>query len=68
MRKTTPDSTPPTELLTEAEVSRLVNVDQRTLQGWRLQRRIFPFIKLGSCVRYPAQAVRDYLAQNTIHV
>ena len=57
-----------TTYLTEAEVSKVLGVNQRTLQGWRLQRRILPFTKIGRTVRYPAAAVEKHLAENTVAV
>ena len=47
--------------LTEVEVSEMLGISQRTLQLWRLQRRILPFVKLGSSVRYARAEVEKYL-------
>ena len=57
-----------TQYLTEAEVAKVLGVCQRTLQGWRLQRRVLPFTRIGRVVRYPAAAVEKYLTENTVAV
>ena len=57
-----------TQYLTENEVAKALGVCVRTLQGWRLQRRVLPFTKIGRTVRYPAAAVEKHLAENTVAV
>lgn len=58
----------PKKYLSENEVATLTGIGPRTLQGWRLQRRILPFAKVGRVVRYPAAEVAKYLTKNTVAV
>jgi len=52
----------PEQFLTEVEVSVLLNVSARTLQGWRLRGGGPPFIKLSrGMVRYRRSDLDDYL-------
>ena len=59
------------QLMTPAEVSRLLNVSTKTLREWRqaTPRRGPPFCKLGdgtsSSVRYRREAVSQWLEERT---
>lgn len=55
-------------LLTEFEVANLIKKSVKTLQNDRWRRKGLPFVKLGKSVRYPMNAVVDYITVNTIKV
>jgi len=55
------------EFLTEAELSEMVSVPRSTLR-WRRFVGLGPvYVKIGRSVRYPIDAVRQFIASN-IHV
>jgi excisionase family DNA binding protein len=60
------DATP--KHLTETEVEELYGIPRRTLQTWRLQRRVLPFLKLGKLVRYRAADLEAYARKNLVAV
>ena len=61
------DATQP-QHLTEIEVEQLYGIPRRTLQTWRLQRRVLPFLKLGKLVRYRATDLEAYARKNIVTV
>ena len=59
------DPTPPVELLTIAEVARLLKISVSTVR--RLQSaRILPFVKVGGSVRFAKNDIASYLARNRV--
>ena len=56
----------PTRLFTEKEVSVLTGISQMTLRSHRHLRRGLPYVKIGALVRYPAEAVEQYLDDRSI--
>ena len=54
------------ELLTEVEVARKLKIERRTLQGWRQQRRVLPFVKYGRLVRYRPADLESYTRAHVI--
>ena len=52
--------------LSERQLAQLTGLSVKTLQGWRLQRCGFPYVKLGSAVRYPLGDALTYLERNTV--
>lgn len=46
---------------TEAEVEALTGLRVKTLQRWRLTMQGPRFVRLGRCVRYPAQELQDWV-------
>jgi predicted DNA-binding transcriptional regulator AlpA len=57
---------PDSRMLREAEVSKILNVSQWTLQDWRRNHTGPPYVKLGKAVRYPLGALRLWVANQTI--
>jgi hypothetical protein len=53
---------PTDALMNEHEVAALLAVSVRTVRHWRLIRRGPPFLKIGACVRYRPDAVREWLS------
>ena len=49
---------------TTEEVAELTGLKIKTLENWRFENRGPRFVKLGRCVRYPAQALRRWLDNN----
>jgi predicted DNA-binding transcriptional regulator AlpA len=47
--------------LTERTAAALLDVSERTLQGWRWRGGGPPFVKLGRAVRYPPIELRAWL-------
>jgi predicted DNA-binding transcriptional regulator AlpA len=56
---------PDSRMLREAEVSRILNVSQWTLQDWRRNKTGPPYMKFGKAVRYPLGALRLWIANQT---
>jgi excisionase family DNA binding protein len=54
------------ELLTNAEVARILGITPRTLENWRQQGRGPEYLKDGKVVRYERAAVERYIASMTI--
>ena len=52
-------------LLTEQEVSRLLNIKVATLRRWRWAGRGPRYIKVGACVRYRQDELRGFIDANT---
>jgi hypothetical protein len=52
------------ELLSPADLSALIGVDERTLTVWRVQRRGPDFVKLGRAVFYRRADVTDWIGLN----
>ena len=51
-------------LLTEAQVSRILGIKQRTLQQWRLTERGPKFLKLSArVVRYRLSDVQNWISE-----
>jgi excisionase family DNA binding protein len=48
--------------LKQKELAELLSVSERTIRYWQ-ERRIIPFIKIGSVIRYDAEKVRAALEQ-----
>ena len=53
------------EHLSEKELSSRWHVSRRTLQRWRAENKGAAYIKVGSCVRYPLDAVEMYELTHT---
>lgn len=54
------------KLLSEKELDELLPVGIKCLRNWRLTGKGPAFIKLGRRVAYDEQAVKDWLAANTM--
>src|ERR1700731_4549256 len=52
------------ELLTSRELALRLRVSEKTLANWRVQGRGPRYAKIGSCVRYPAAAVDEWVESN----
>jgi len=48
-------------LLTDTELAALFGVALSTVRNWRSRGEGPQFVKLGRCVRYKAEAVREFL-------
>ena len=48
-------------LLTEAEAAKLLGISQRTLEKWRSRGQGPPFARIGKAVRYPSQALENWV-------
>ena len=48
------------QLLSEQDVERRYGIKRRTLQTWRRQRRVLPFVKYGALVRYRVTDLENY--------
>lgn len=46
---------------TPDEVEELTGLRVKTLQRWRFEKRGPPFVRLGKCVRYSAEALRRWI-------
>lgn len=53
------------ELLTTPEAAQLLKLKKNTLEIWRFQGTGPDYIKIGRTVRYPVDALKSYLAENT---
>lgn len=53
-------------LLTEQDVSELLQISVKTLQGQRWQKVGIPYLKIGRSVRYRQEDVERYLEQSVI--
>ncbi len=53
------------EHLSEKELSNRWHVSRRSLQRWRSENKGPTYIKVGSCVRYPLDAVEMYELTHT---
>ena len=49
--------------LNEVELASLLNMSERTLQGWRLKGRGPAFVKFGGSVRYSTDTVEAWIAE-----
>ena len=49
--------------LNEVELASLLNMSERTLQGWRLKGRGPAFLKFGGSVRYSTDSVEAWIAE-----
>lgn len=58
----------PRELLNEKQAAHSLGLPVRTLQQWRLQRRVLPFVKIGKCVRYDPAMIAQHIEKNTVRV
>ena len=56
------------EHLTELEVEARYKIPVRTLQTWRHQRRVLPFIKVGRLVRYRVVDLERHALKNLVQV
>lgn len=56
------------DLLTPKQVADLLNINHRTLEGWRAKRIGPPWVKLGpsirSRIRYSREAVEKFMSQD----
>jgi excisionase family DNA binding protein len=52
-------------LLTVAETAEALNLKISTVRAWLAKRKL-PRVNCGRAVRIPAQAVEEFIAQNTI--
>lgn len=48
--------------LNEVELASMLNMSQRTLQGWRLKGKGPAFVKFGASVRYATETVEAWIA------
>jgi hypothetical protein len=55
----------PDALLTETQVSDILNLSIRTLQTWRLRRAGPPFVQVGRAVRYRRRDLIAWIDANT---
>lgn len=53
-------------LLTEKEVAALLKVSLAALRRWRSERSGPAYVKLGTCVRYAPDIVRQWIDQQTV--
>lgn len=60
------DINPAETLLTPAHVAALYGLSQNTLRNWRHLGRGPSYVKLGSAVRYPESALREFLAARLV--
>nr|QIG95514.1 helix-turn-helix domain-containing protein [Bradyrhizobium sp. 6(2017)] len=63
--KNTGCSTPDVELLTIAEVAKLLRVSVPSVRRLQQRRRI-PFVKIGGCVRFTKNDIMLYLAKQRV--
>jgi hypothetical protein len=54
--------------LTESDVALRLGVPVRTLQQWRFQKRVLPYVKLGKLVRYSEKDISTYARRQTVSV
>lgn len=54
--------------LTEQQVEQIYGIPRRTLQAWRFHKRVLPFLKFGSLVRYRQQDLDGYAKKNLVAV
>ncbi len=55
------------QLLTQAQLSEMLQIPVRTLEDWRLIGSGPPYIKLGRHVRYSAEAVSLWLSDRQVN-
>src|SRR4051812_33499246 len=53
-------------LLSPADLATLLEIDERTLATWRVQKRGPDFIKLGRQTFYKHRAIREWMDLNTV--
>lgn len=53
-------------LLTEQDVSELLRISVKTLQGQRWMKVGLPYLKIGRSVRYRSEDVERYLEQSVV--
>lgn len=58
---------PDAEFLTEAELAAYLILAPATLKRWRNKRKGPPYIHAGDSVRYPRQALEEWLAERTVY-
>lgn len=58
------DTTSLGRLVTSAELSSLLNIPLRTIEGWRRRRTGPPWVRAGRAVRYDVVEVADWLKRN----
>lgn len=51
------------ELFPEIEVTRYYRIPRKTLQGWRLEGKGPPFVKLGARVYYRRQDLNEFILE-----
>jgi excisionase family DNA binding protein len=52
--------------LDENQVADMLGMPVRTLQQWRWQRRVLPFVKFGTNVRYRLEDLSAYVEKNVV--
>jgi excisionase family DNA binding protein len=57
-------SLPAERLLTEKEVSAVLNVKLSCLRRWRFENRELPFVRVGRLVRYRPADVKQFVSYN----
>ena len=57
-----------TNHLNENEVAARLGVPVRTLQQWRFQKRVLPFVKLGKLVRYRLCDIEKHIQNHLVEV
>jgi excisionase family DNA binding protein len=54
------------DLITTAEMARLLKVQPNTLEVWRATKRYdLPYVKIGRSVRYSRSAAAQFISKNT---
>ena len=54
------------EYLTEKELAKMSKLSVQTLRVYRAEKKVFPYIKIGRSVRYPADQVEKILNSKVI--
>ncbi len=54
------------QLLKQADVKKILQVSDITLEQWRLKGKGPRFIKVGRCVRYRMKDLEDYIDRMTV--
>lgn len=52
--------------LTEKELAKAANISVQTLRLYRAEKKVFPYVKIGRSVRYPADKVEKILNSKII--
>jgi len=54
------------DFLTEKQLAEKAKLSVQTLRNYRAEKKVFPYVKVGRSVRYPAEAVERVLKEKTI--
>jgi excisionase family DNA binding protein len=55
-----------TQLLTVKQAADALGLKPATIRAWKLRRKNLPFVRCGRAVRIPAEAIAQFIEQNTI--